>query len=140
MAAGIANIKKAPIKYLLKRIKELPYLWLESGNIVLGFIDKRIPGTSWKKLVEKPQWDIIFWKSLGLLVTSIVPYSLALLGIWFYRNRLGDLIPLISLPIFVTLIHIPFWIEVRYAVPAFPCVFVLTAIGFFELKNRLTRS
>lgn len=140
VAVGMANVKKDPVKYLLKRIKELPYLWFESGNNVFDFVDKRIRRTSWKMLIQHPQWEIIFWKMMGLLITSILPYGFVLLGLWFYRRRIGDLIPLISLPLFITLIHIPFWIEVRYAVPVFPCVFVLTAIGVFESKKRWIRN
>lgn len=128
-AIGVERVKNAPIRYVVNRIKELPYLWIESGNYLLQLVDKKIPATSWRTLLANPDAGIIFWKLFGLLVTSLIPYSFALVGIWRCRRRLGDFIPLLSLPIFVTLVHIPFWIEARYAVPAYPFVLVFTAVG-----------
>ncbi|MBI1975902.1 MAG: glycosyltransferase family 39 protein [Candidatus Omnitrophica bacterium] len=133
-AIGVEKIKKTPIRYLLNRIKELPYLWIESGNYLLQFIDKRIPATSWGTLFDKPDVWMISWKLMGLVLTSLIPYGFALLGIWRCRHRLGDFLPLLSLPVFVTLAHIPFWIEARYAVPAYPFVLLFTAIGMTNAR------
>ena len=132
---GIEKVKKAPLKYLVNRVKELPYLWIESGNYLLHFIDERIPNTSWRTLLKKPNLWILFWKSFGLLVTSILPLGLALWGIGSYRKRWRDFIPLFLIPLLITLMHIPFWIEVRYSVPSYPIIFVFTAMGILAIQS-----
>jgi 4-amino-4-deoxy-L-arabinose transferase-like glycosyltransferase len=129
---GINNVRKNPFNYLYKRVKEFPYFWFESGNYILQFIDKKIPGTSWKSLLKNPDPWILFWKFFGMLVTSLLPFGLALLGIWRYRLRGRDLVPLFSILLFVTLIHLPFWYEVRYSVSLYPIVFLFTAMGILK--------
>ncbi len=130
---GIKNVRKNPLKYFYKRIKELPYLWIESGNYVLCFIDPRVPTISWKSLLKKPDPWIIFLKFFGLLVTSLLPFVLAFWGAWRCRFRWSDFIPLFSIPLFITLIHIPFWYEVRYSIPVYPMVLLFTAMGILAI-------
>ena len=129
---GVEKVKKDPLGYLIRRLKEVPYLWIESGNYVLNFVDPRITKTPWKQLLKKPDWWIFSWKFFGLVVTSLLPLGLALFALWRYRHWGNNLIPLISVPLFVTLIHLPFWFEVRYTVPTYPIVFVLTAMGMIK--------
>ncbi len=129
---GIANVRKNPLGYFYKRIKELPCFWIESGNYILCFIDERIPVTSWKTLLKKPDPWIFFWKFFGLAITSLIPFYLAVVGMWRYHFRWRDWVPLFSIPLFVTLIHIPFWYEVRYSVPLYPMVFLFTAMGILK--------
>lgn len=146
MQMGFENIKKRPLGYILSRIKELPYLWIESGNYVMEvFMPDFSSEYSWERLLKNPfsDWKTVqalFFKTGGLFLFYLLPYSLAFLGVCKNRNLWMEFLILLSIPAFITLIHLPLWISHHYSIPGLPYLFLLSGLGIESmLKGRQTR-
>ncbi len=137
---GIENVKEHPIEYLLSRLKELPYLWIESGNYI---VEPFLPGFSkysWDVLLKDPGKDgktvgILWLKAFTLFLVCLFPYSLAIGGVYVHRKEMNKIIFLLTIPLYITLIHIPFWIDYKYSLPGFPYVFILVGVGIASLSR-----
>lgn len=114
------RIRQDPLSYLASRIKNYPYLWLYSeGGSWLSSVTF---GEAWR------QQDVLrlAGKSLFLLMSSVVPLVLAA-SLWFLPGPQRQWYPLWIVPLFIALVHLPIYVEHRFAVPAEPFVWGLAS-------------
>lgn len=140
------NIQRHPWQFIVSRMKQLPYLWIDSGDYLLRAIRSDIPSYSWERLLPNAMKDretflIFLIRAGGLFFFYLIPYSLAFLGFLLYRTEWEKILILLAVPFFITLIHIPLWIEHSYSLPGLPFLFILTGAGIEGLlQMRRSRS
>lgn len=112
---AIKRIKSDPVHYLKVRLKQYPRLFLDTG----GYLDDR-------------------WITKWVFVAgNIIVLLLAIFGIFTERKRLVALSHIILFPIFLSLIHLPMWIESRYSLPIMPLIVILATVGGAKLVSPL---
>jgi dolichol-phosphate hexosyltransferase len=122
---AIRRIKDHPGAYLSARMMAYPRLWLHSGRLWYGSI-------SFSTALAAGRYDIVCVKVLLFLLLSLVPLALTALGAFRYRRSWRRLLPLFIVPIALTVVHIPMWIEDRYGMPAVPFFLVLVALSLSD--------
>ncbi len=107
MRKAINRIKTNPAHYLKVRLKQYPRLFLDTGDYL---DDRRIA-----------MWVFVVGNTVVLL--------LAICGLFTERERFVSLSHITLFPIFVSLIHLPMWIESRFSLPVMPLVAILATVG-----------
>ena len=129
---GLRNIREAPIRYALLRLRALPQLFITSFDSFTGFNFRF--SAAW----ETRRYGILASKLLLLLVFSLFPFILALRG----AAQAGKNIVLTLSAAacgFVLLIHVPMWIEYRYWEPVVPFLMLLAARGAETLSGMVPK-
>src|ERR1041385_5492926 len=72
------------------------------------------------------------------MVGNIAVFVLAIYGIFLERRRFVLLSHITLFPVFLSLIHLPMWIESRYSLPMMPLVLILAARGIEKLLTKLS--
>ena len=112
-----------PLGFVKDKIACYPHLWIDMGDQALGTRD---PFTV---LLEDGKWDRALLKGAQILV-FVVLLGLAARGVvTLYRARDRGLAFLLLVPICVGLVYLPTSQETRYAMPAWPFLFLLAAHG-----------
>lgn len=129
IAAGVRRITSRPFAYIVQRIARVPRLWLHSGR--LWYHD-----VSFRTALAGRRLLILAIKTLQLLVLSLLPVVLSFVGIAGLRHRWRELAPLLVVPAFILLAHLPLWIEERYGAPAVPFLLTFAAWTIVSLGRR----
>jgi 4-amino-4-deoxy-L-arabinose transferase-like glycosyltransferase len=124
---AIQRIKADPLRWLRVRVKQYPRLFMDSGDYLLGSSNVAI-NQAWRER----RWPVILTKA-AFMLGNLLFFGLAALGIIVERKRFVSLAHLTLFPVFLTLVHLPLWIEARYAVPMIPLAAILAAAGLVRL-------
>ena len=125
--ASIARLTEHPLKYLASRAKAMPHLWIHSG--MLWFAD-----ISFRSAITSRQYTVVAVKILLLLIFSLIPLTLAIVGIYLSRQNWRKNFPLLLLPMLIGVTHLPLWIEDRYGTPAVPFFLIFAAFALTKLR------
>jgi len=120
---AIDRIKKDPSQYLRTRLKQYPRLFLDSGDYLLGSSN-----VTFSAAIQERRPLVIITK-ISFMLANIATFASAICGIVLERRRLVSLSHIILFPVFLSLIHLPMWIESRYMLPMMPLVLILAARG-----------
>ncbi|HLA08995.1 MAG TPA: hypothetical protein VJ023_00145 [Pyrinomonadaceae bacterium] len=129
------NIRSNPTGYVVSRLRNFPFLFITSFDIFTGF------NKSFGVLYWENKWLALVIKSLLLLVFSLAPLLLALVGLLGdWRNPAVAFSSIVW--IYTALANLPMWIEYRYWIAAVPFMLVSAAVGTQVLcvKFRLVKS
>jgi 4-amino-4-deoxy-L-arabinose transferase-like glycosyltransferase len=126
---AVERIKSDPSRYLRARLKQYPRLFLDSGDYLLGSSN-----VTFNEALQQRRALVVIIK-LSFILGNIAIFLLAIYGIFLERGRFVSLSHIILFPIFVSLIHLPMWIESRYSLPIMPLVLILAARAIDGLWN-----
>jgi 4-amino-4-deoxy-L-arabinose transferase-like glycosyltransferase len=129
--AGVAaaRIAQAPGRYALSRVIALPRLWLHSGRLWLSDV-------SFAAALRDRRYDLVAAKAGLALWMSVLPLLLALWGLASEAHRWRAVLPFAIFPVTLLLAHLPFWIEDRYGLPAWPFLMLFAARGLAAMTLR----
>lgn len=122
--AGVANIRRDPKAYVVRRLKEYPHLWISGGDYLLGSYNR-----SFGEARAGGRYFLIALKLFLLAVLGVLPLVLALLGLFGLRHWLIDLLPLWAFGLYVTLGRLAFDIAPRNTLPAHPYMLLFAVCG-----------
>ena len=134
MSKAIQRIKAAPLHWLVVRAKQYPRLFMDSGDYLLGSNNVPIG-----QALRERRWLVILTK-LAFILGNALFFALAAFGIYVERKRFVPLAHITLFPIFLALVHLPMWIEARYAVPMLPLAAILSTVGLLRLLEVLKGS
>jgi len=129
MLRAVKRIGTDPPQYFRARLKQYPRLFLDSGDYLLGSSN-----ITFDEAFQKRRALVVIIK-ISFMLGNIAIFVLAIYGIFLERRRFVSLSHIILFPIFVSLIHLPMWIESRYSLPIMPLVLILSARGIEGLWN-----
>jgi hypothetical protein len=105
---------------------------MDSGDYLLGSKNVMF-GTA---LREKNLLVII--TKLSFMTGNLLLFLLAAFGIWFNRQRIVELTPIVLFPIFLVLLHLPLWVgDSRYSLPMIPLVAILAASAIVHIAGSI---
>lgn len=133
---AIQRIKADPLHWLIVRAKQYPRFFMDSGDYLLGSHNITI-GQAW----HERQWLVILTKT-AFILGNLLFFGLTAFGIFIARKRFVALAHITLFPVVLTLVHLPLWIEARYALPMVPLATILAALGLvrlIELSKRYKR-
>jgi 4-amino-4-deoxy-L-arabinose transferase-like glycosyltransferase len=128
-AIAFANIKAHPKEYLISRAKTYPYFFITSFDNFTGI------NNSYRELLAAGSFSALTVKILLLLVFSLLPFVLSVIGLLRAARNTTALICAL-LWISVLLIHLPLWVEYRFWVPFVPFQIISAAAGLAVLRAR----
>jgi 4-amino-4-deoxy-L-arabinose transferase-like glycosyltransferase len=119
---AIHNIRSAPLRYAVSRLRAYPQLMLTSFDSFTGYNE------SFRQCLVNRHHGRFLLNLLLMTVFAGAPFCLAALGV---RKAGGNVtVGLCAVVcVFTLLIHIPMWIEYRYWQPVVPLLLVLSASG-----------
>jgi len=126
---AVERIKTDPAQYLRARLKQYPRLFLDSGDYLLGSSN-----ITFNEAIQKRRALVVIVK-ISFVLGNIAIFVLAIYGIFLERKCYVSLSHIILFPVFLSLIHLPMWIESRYSLPMMPLVLILAARGIEGLWN-----
>jgi 4-amino-4-deoxy-L-arabinose transferase-like glycosyltransferase len=129
MVRAVERIKSDPRRYLKARLRQYPRLFLDSGDYLLGSSN-----ITFEEALQERRASVVIIK-VGFILGNIAIFVLAIYGIFLERRRFVSLSHIILFPVFLSLIHLPMWIENRYSLPTMPLVLILAARGIEGLWN-----
>ena len=132
--AGIANIRRDPKAYVVRRLKEYPHLWISGGDYLLGSHNQ-----SFGEARAGGRYFLIALKLFLLAMLGVLPLALAILGLFGLRHWLIDLLPLWAFPLYVTLGRLAFDIAPRNTLPAHPYMLLFAVCGAIYLWRLVQR-
>ncbi len=124
---AIQRIKADPLHWLVVRAKQYPRLFMDSGDYLLGSSNVSI-SQAWRER----RWLVILTKA-AFMLGNLLFFGLAAFGMFVERKRFVPLAHVTLFPVFLTLVHLPLWIETRYAMPMVPLAAILSAVGLVRL-------
>ena len=107
-------------------------MFLDSGDYLLGSSN-----VTFDEALQKRRALVVIIK-ICFMLGNIAIFVLAVYGIFLERRRFVSLSHIILFPVFLSLIHLPMWIESRYSLPMMPLVLILAARGFEGLWNSMS--
>lgn len=108
LGQAVERIKNDPLHWIVVRVKQYPRLFLEQGY----YLQYGPP-----LVAQTIRW--------GFIIGNTLFASLALAGLWNARR----FTPLVSFPLFLTLIHFPMWVEPRYFLAAVPMCVICASVA-----------
>jgi 4-amino-4-deoxy-L-arabinose transferase-like glycosyltransferase len=132
MLRAIDRIESDPGHYLRVRLKQYPRLFLSSGDYLIGSRN-----VTFSEALRKRNTIVIIIK-VSFILGSIAIFLLAIYGIFLERRRLVSLSHIILFPAFLSLVHLPMWIENRYSLPMMPLVLILAARGINRVLTKIS--
>ena len=129
MLRAVKRIETDPPQYLRARSKQYPRLFLDSGDYLLGSSN-----VTFDEALQKRRALVVITK-MSFMLGNIAILVLAIYGTYRERKRFVSLSHIILFPVFLSLIHLPMWIENRYSLPMMPLVLILAARGIEDLWN-----
>jgi len=134
MLRALKRIETDPPQYLRARVKQYPRLFLDSGDYLLGSSN-----VTFDEALQKRRALVVIIK-ICFMLGNIAIFVLAVYGIFLERRRFVSLSHIILFPVFLSLIHLPMWIESRYSLPMMPLALILAARGIEGLWNSMSTS
>jgi len=134
---AIDRIESDPVRYLRVRAKQYPRFFLDSGDYLLGSRNVAFTQALHERRV------LVVMIKLSFILGNIAILALAIYGIVLERRRFVLLSHIILFPVFLSLVHLPMWIESRYSLPMMPLVLILAARGsvsLLQLRPRFASS
>lgn len=119
---ALERISSDPLRWLIVRAKQMPRFFIDLGAYI--YPNSRI------------LTSVIKMTFLG---GNVALFALAILAFYLERTRLVALSYLFLFPIFLTLFHLPMWIESRYSLPMMPFVILLACISLDAIYLRVRR-
>lgn len=129
MLQAVERIKNDPAQYVGARLKQYPRLFLDSGDYLLGSSN-----VSFNEALKERRVLVLLIK-VGFIFGNLAIFLLAIYGICSERRRLVSLSHIILFPVFLSLVHLPMWIESRYSLAMMPLVQILAVRGLEVLWN-----
>lgn len=130
-SVALARIREHPISWVDARIRQWPWLFLDSGD----YLPIEANRFSFRQALAMRHASTIAVK-LGFIAGNATVLMLAAFGVWASRHRLVELSPLWSFPIFLAAAHIPMYVEPRYGLPIVPFTIIFAAEGINQLFRR----
>lgn len=114
------KILASPLTWIKARAKQFPLLFADIGQYFF-----KGPGI----------WKLAVMGSflLGNFVFVLTSFS----GLWLLRKRFFELAYITAFPVYLTLIHLPLWVEARYSLPMTPMLSILSAYTIHQLYLRV---
>lgn len=119
---GWRNIRQNPTGYVASRLRVFPYFFLTSYDSFSGI------NTSLGTLVARRDFLRLALKLCLLFVFSLLPFVLALIGLWRSRKTLAAALSA-AVWLYMLAVYFPVWTEPRYWLPAIPFLLVSAAVG-----------
>jgi hypothetical protein len=132
--AGFENVRRDPVTYLIRRVKNYPHLWISGGDYLLGSSNR-----SFGQARAEGRYGLILIKLVLLGVLGILPIVLAVIGLIINRGRLIEMLPLWSLGLYVGLFRIPFDYAPRNTLPVHPYLLMFAACGALYFWDRFRK-
>jgi 4-amino-4-deoxy-L-arabinose transferase-like glycosyltransferase len=132
MLRAVERIKTDPTQYLRARLKQYPRLFLDSGDYLLGSSN-----ITFQEALQKRRAIVVIKGSF--ILGNIAIFVLAIYGVFLERRRFVSVSHIILFPVFLSLVHLPMWIESRYSLPMMPLAIILAARGIDGLWNSCYR-
>jgi 4-amino-4-deoxy-L-arabinose transferase-like glycosyltransferase len=129
MWRAVTRIETDLPQYLRVRLKQYPRLFLDSGDYLLGSSNIKFD-----EALQKRRALVVITK-ISFILGNVAIFVLALYAIFLERKRVVSLSHIILFPVFLSLIHLPLWIESRYSLPMMPLTLILAARGTEGLWN-----
>jgi hypothetical protein len=118
------------LHWLLVRAKQYPKLFLDTGPYILD------PDADPDRQARASSRLLPFFIKAIFVAGNVLAIGLAALGIFFERARLLSLSHIMLFPLYISVIHLPLWIEPRYSLPVMPLVAILAAVGALRLAGK----
>lgn len=129
--AALQRIKADPLSWLQARAGQYPRLFIDSGSYLIGNNALSLRATLHAGQIPEACGRIVF------IALNLTVFVFALLGMAAERTRLIALSHIVLFPIFLAVIHLPFWIEPRYGLPMMPLVAILAAAGLASNSDKI---
>lgn len=133
MRRAIERIQTDPAQYSRARLKQYPRLFLDSGDYLL-----RDNNATFTEALHQRRMFVVVIK-VTFILGNLAILLLAICGIFVERRRFVALSHIILFPIFLSLVHLPMWIESRYSLAMMPLVLILAARGLEALRKFYVR-
>lgn len=130
MKIAVSRISNNPLGWLKARVKQYPRLFLDSGDYILGDYS-----ASFGQAIKDSNFLVLFVK-LFFIFSSLMLFLLFWTGIFIFRGKILNLLHIFLFPLFVILMHLPMWIELRYNLAALPFIYIVAAIGLVGLTRK----
>lgn len=131
--AGIERIRSDPWRYTRNHLRVIPHLWLHSGKVWFSDV-------SFGDALTTRRYGAVVAKAALLITLSLIPLTLAAVGLWLARHRWRQMLPLLIVAVAIAAAYLPSWIEERYGLPAVPFFLVLAASAVIVLWDRVGMS
>jgi 4-amino-4-deoxy-L-arabinose transferase-like glycosyltransferase len=131
MREALSRIQDSPTGWLKVRLQQFPLLFIDNNGFLLGENNLHL-----KQAFYEEKFGVVFVK-VFFIGCSIVLFLLACLGIISIGRGLGKCWLVWLVPVFFAAMHLPFWVEPRYFLPALPAYYVLATVGMFYAAGRI---
>ena len=127
---ALTRILADPLGWLVVRAKQYPKLFIDTGAYVLDPVGNA-------DVHAQPRFRplVLTIKALFILGNLMVT-GLAAFGIFLERARIVSLGHIALFPLYLSIIHLPIWIEPRYSLPMMPLVAIFAAVGALRLAGK----
>jgi 4-amino-4-deoxy-L-arabinose transferase-like glycosyltransferase len=130
LRAALRRSADHPGDWLRARAQQYPRLFIDSGSYI--FADESM---SLKAAIQQRHLAQVVIR-FGFILTNMLVFVFALIGIVRERARFARLSHLILFPLFLMAIALPLWIEPRYGLPMMPLIAILAAAGIAPFGKR----
>jgi 4-amino-4-deoxy-L-arabinose transferase-like glycosyltransferase len=120
---ALSRIFSDPLGWLVVRARQYPRLFLDSGDYLLGSRNVTIG------VALRERRALVIFTKMAFIAASVLFVVFAALGLFVERARFVVLSHITLFPVFLTLVHLPIWIELRYSLPMTPLLAILAASG-----------
>jgi 4-amino-4-deoxy-L-arabinose transferase-like glycosyltransferase len=124
---ALAVIIADPLRWLVVRAKQYPRLFVDTGPYILDS-----GGDTNSQALPR---ILSFLIKMIFVAGNLAVAALAVFGIFIERARFVSLSHIMLFPLYLSLIHLPLWIEPRYSLPMMPLVAILAAVGAVRLAG-----
>lgn len=130
---ALTRIVADPLGWLVVRAKQYPKLFIDTGTYVLD-----PAGNAYVQAQPRLRPLVLTIKAVFILGNLAVT-GLAAFGIFLERARIVALSHITLFPLYLSIIHLPIWIEPRYSLPMMPLVAIFAAVGALRLAGKPIR-
>ncbi len=113
---ALKRIRESPLQWLIARSKQYPIFFADLGQYFFSG-----PG-KWKTTVVT-----VF------LAGNLIMLLLSAYGLYLGKDNFVVHLPISLWPIYMTLVHLPMWVEPRYSLPMMPMLAIFASIGISKL-------
>jgi hypothetical protein len=131
---ALTRIASNPRRWLLTRIRQYPWLFLDSGD----YLPVGANAYSFGQALAERRLSTLFLKAAFVLANACALAAMAW-GLWRSRMWITELAPLWTYPLFLAVSHLPMYVEPRYGLPLVPFVAIFAAVGVSSVLGRVRR-
>ncbi|MBI4981625.1 MAG: glycosyltransferase family 39 protein [Candidatus Omnitrophica bacterium] len=125
--AALVNIKNNPVSYILRRLRNHPFLWIGSSYLV------RLSNSS---LFKIGSFGLLILKFVIIFFLHLLPIVVFLLTGLFLRSQWKRFAFVYFVPFYFSFVHLPIHIETRYSIPAFPFILIFCFFGLCQIFHK----